>query len=794
MSSRSTTPAPRSTGGRRPRLRAAALVTGLAGALALGQAGIAAAAPVPVLPHGLGGVAPTTSLAASTGLNRLAEASLAAGGELRTAATLPASVDLTGFAVPPGDQGQHGACASWTTAYTMAGWESKYWHHAGAPFQPMFVYNQVNGGSDNGSTFPANFHVLETQGDLEAGAWTHPFSDYTSQPTGAERTNAAKHVMTPHTTLFMGEGQGVAARTAIESAIADNRPVAIGIPVYDSFFYIGPSSPTYGLASEAGYFEGYHAVTVLGYNAAGVRIENSWGSGWGAGGFATLGWDFVESEVFEAEAAGTFVATSLTPSVTALSQHVVSADGGAPLTIAGARLTSVDTSSPSAVTFVSVANPSVVANAPVTGSTSATLTVTVPALPAAGQYRVVVTGPDGGSLPNGTTDVVTAVHAYTVALAPGQAGRSNAAAWVTLTGSGFGTTLASFTVNQVSATVAGVPATVGWIDDTHLKVLVPAAPAGSTADLVLSRAGASSSPLAVPYLLPAPVVTRVSPARIGTAGGTSVTVTVANGTGSATSVALVLGNGSTITTPVTGRTATTITFKAPAAPGGLSQDRHVVVTNDGGGPSAPSSTDVLGYRVGLSAHASSSIVSAAGGVVRLTGSGFGSSAAAFAAAHVTATVNGVAARVSWVNAGALDLTVPTGKPGTLTAIVLLNDSIPGPRVSGPRYVAVITASTAPAGSRRGWTTTVRGVGLGAAHGWALLNGRGQVVRALPVVRTWAALGSARYGAVLITSTSTATVKLPTMSAGTYRLVFAPDQRAYPGASLAATPAALLAFR
>ena len=384
-----------------------------------------------------------------------------------------------------------------------------------------------------------------------------------------------------------------------------------------------------------------------------------------------------------------------------------------------------------------------------------------------------MTSPDGASLPNGSADVVNAVDAYSVALAPGQAGRSNAAAWVTLTGSGFGTSLASFTANQVTATVAGAGAPVGWIDDTHLKVLVPAAPAGSSADLVLSRAGAVSAPVSVPYLLPAPVVTQVSPARIAVAGGTPVTVTVANGTGSASTVALVLGDGSAITAPVTGRTATTITFLAPAAPGGGSQDRHVVVTNEGGGPSAPTATDVLGYRLPLSAHPASSVVSGAGGVVRLTGSGFGASAAAFAAAHITATVNGVGARLSWVNAGALDLTVPAGKPGALTTIVLIDDSIAGPRITGPRYVAGITASSAPAGSRSGWTTSIKGVGLSAAHGWALLNSRGQVVRTLPVVSSWSALGSARYGAVLITSATTATVKLPATAAGTYRLLLHP---------------------
>jgi len=258
-------------------------------------------------------------------------------------------------------------------------------------------------------------------------------------------------------------------------------------------------------------------------------------------------------------------------------------------------------------------------------------------------------------------------------------------------------------------------------------------------------------------------------------------------------VHLVLGDGSAIAATVTARTETSITFTAPSAPGGLNQDRHVVVTGDGG-PSAPSSTDVLGYRTPLSVHVASPIVSAAGGPVRLTGDGFGTSAAAFTAAHITATANGVAVPLTWVSSSALNLWLPAGKPGSVPAIVVLHDSVGGPVVTGTRYVAVITANSFPAGSRAGWTTTVRGVGLGAGHGWALLNSRGQVVRTLPVVTTWSALGSARYGAVLITSSTSATVRLPAMAAGTYRLVFTPDQRAYPGASLAATLAALLTFR
>lgn len=89
MSSRTTAPGPRSPRGRRRRLSAAALITGLAGALALGDAGIAAAA---LMPAGLGEVAPTSWLAAPTGLGRLAGATLTADGKLITAKRLPATL------------------------------------------------------------------------------------------------------------------------------------------------------------------------------------------------------------------------------------------------------------------------------------------------------------------------------------------------------------------------------------------------------------------------------------------------------------------------------------------------------------------------------------------------------------------------------------------------------------------------------------------------------------------------------------------------------------------------------
>jgi hypothetical protein len=665
----------------------------------------------------------------------------------------------------------------------------------------MYAYNQVNGGSDTrGTSFGANFGVLESQGDVEAAYWTHADSDYRSQPTAAERADAALHKLTAHTVLFAQEGQGVAAQTAIETALANNQPVALGIPVYGNFQYnVTAAHPTFGLADATGSVLGAHAVAVLGYDSTGVRIENSWGPGWGDGGFATLGWDFVEAKAFEADAIGTFVsgANNLAPAVTGLSAPTVATAGGTALTITAARVPSIDTASAGAVTFVSLADPSVQVSAPVRASTPTTLTVTVPRMPGDGQYRVVLTGSGGTSVPNGTTDVLTALSPYAVVLPGGQVGRSDTATKVTVIGSGFGTTATAFAANKITAKVGGKAVTVTRVDDTHLQLLAPPMPAGTTAAVVVLRNGVAGPSVDLTYLPPLPVVTGLSPAKVAVAGGASVTAAVRNAatTTSATSVTLVstADPNVTLTAPITAHTATGVTFTTPAAPNGAQGNFHVQITGEGG-TSLANNSDVLGYRTPVSASTTATVASAAGGtVVTLTGSGFGATATAFAPNLLTATVAGKAAPLRWVSDTAVNVTVPAGTPGAAAPIVLLHDGVAGPPVTGVSYVALITGTSTAAGPSAGWTTKLTGVGFTQSTDWALVDGDGQTVAALPVVATATQLTAASGGAVLVTSPTSATVKLPAGSSGMYRLVFTPSTSAYPGADLGFSSKAVVVY-
>ena len=73
-----------------------------------------------------------------------------------------------------------------------------------------------------------------------------------------------------------------------KQALAANGPVIAGMRVYEDFYYY--RSGTYRQA--AGRYRGLHAVAVVGYDDAARHwiVKNSWGGGWGEGGFINIGY------------------------------------------------------------------------------------------------------------------------------------------------------------------------------------------------------------------------------------------------------------------------------------------------------------------------------------------------------------------------------------------------------------------------------------------------------------------------------------------------------------------------
>ncbi|WP_181799477.1 C1 family peptidase [Kitasatospora acidiphila] len=225
------------------------------------------------------------------------------------AAAAPASADLSQYALAPGDQGQVGSCVTWATGYTGYGILMNEQGISGSPMAPMFIYSQIAQGNDTGTYASVALPMEQQQGiDTKSDYWQGDF-DFTTQPDDNERSSAAGYKLSGFTEL---PTSGSAARSAIENAISKGMPVPIGFSVHQSFMDLDAQS-----ASDYSYtpgdsgsdpIVGGHEVTIVGYNDKGVRIENSWGSSWGDGGFVNVPWSFFNTgDVDEIHAMGKLV-------------------------------------------------------------------------------------------------------------------------------------------------------------------------------------------------------------------------------------------------------------------------------------------------------------------------------------------------------------------------------------------------------------------------------------------------------------------------------------------------------
>ncbi len=219
--------------------------------------------------------------------------------------TLPASVDLTKYAATPGDQGQVGSCVAWSIDYSAYSILEHEQGISGGPQAPMYTYSQIVRGQNVGTSPEQHFQIATTQGVDARSDYQQGDFDYTTQPTASETANAANWKLSGYTPLHTGNQ----IKNDVESALGQGEPVTIAIPVYDSFFYLTPrqaASYTYSPAAGEQYAGG-HEITIVGYNSKGVRVENSWGKGWGDHGYVNLSWSYLANQVWEANAVGKLV-------------------------------------------------------------------------------------------------------------------------------------------------------------------------------------------------------------------------------------------------------------------------------------------------------------------------------------------------------------------------------------------------------------------------------------------------------------------------------------------------------
>ena len=241
------------------------------------------------------------------GLGALLPVTLNDAPEPTVGAALPGVVDLRPWTVPIGQQGKTNSCVAWTIAYALVGWYANRNQVADPLYSPMFMYSQINIGRKrgyDGGAYPADgFALAKTQGNAVGATYSQPDKmNWTSQPSARDKVDAKFHTIKSHTNLFSnpdGSGGGVNGRVAIMSALAQMTPVAIAMRVRPEFAALSSQQPSH--TKTTGIVMGNHAVLAVGYDTAGLLVQNHWGENWGVKGFGHIAWEVVEHDVFVAD-------------------------------------------------------------------------------------------------------------------------------------------------------------------------------------------------------------------------------------------------------------------------------------------------------------------------------------------------------------------------------------------------------------------------------------------------------------------------------------------------------------
>jgi C1A family cysteine protease/fibronectin type 3 domain-containing protein len=213
---------------------------------------------------------------------------------------LPSEVDLSPHMPPVGNQGMQGSCVAWSTGYANKSYhefierrDSQSWKYTSnnSPnpkvlFSPAYIYNQINGGRDNGSSIYDAMSLLVSKGALTLDQMPYDINNFTRQPTPDQFQMASKYKAKEFQKVRYNDP------SEIKSQLAQNRPVVVGILVDQGFNELRGKTI---YKEQRGQSFGGHAITIVGYSDTtnSFKFQNSWGTEWGDNGFGYIDYRFL---------------------------------------------------------------------------------------------------------------------------------------------------------------------------------------------------------------------------------------------------------------------------------------------------------------------------------------------------------------------------------------------------------------------------------------------------------------------------------------------------------------------
>src|SRR5438270_5984797 len=103
-------------------------------------------------------------------------------------------------------------------------------------FSPAYLYNQLNGGKDEGTHITKAFDLLKQQGCATMAEMPYKEKEFTEQPSEAAKARAARYRLREAGALFAADKFGTADPEALKTFLAEYRqPFVLGMMVFKDF-------------------------------------------------------------------------------------------------------------------------------------------------------------------------------------------------------------------------------------------------------------------------------------------------------------------------------------------------------------------------------------------------------------------------------------------------------------------------------------------------------------------------------------------------------------------------------
>lgn len=205
------------------------------------------------------------------------------------AGPLPRAIDLSRDMPVPGDQGGQFSCTAWALAYATKSFNEhlrrRWGYSPDHTFSPAYIYNPlVAGNCTSGILVETALASLRDGGVASLKQFPYDVASCARQPTALERAAALSYAIATW---------GVVPRdiTEIKLQLQRNTPVIVATLLDRSFATLKATGSVYHWTAPLD--GGYHAMVIVGYDddRGAFKLENSYGTAWGDGGFFWLGYD-----------------------------------------------------------------------------------------------------------------------------------------------------------------------------------------------------------------------------------------------------------------------------------------------------------------------------------------------------------------------------------------------------------------------------------------------------------------------------------------------------------------------